>query len=172
MLVAQSSLFGDDTLATARAHVMAELDAGSICPCCDQYARRYRRKLNSGMAAILIWLAKQHEKFGGWIDVHKTAPRFALRSNEVSRLELWALVAAKPGDDPHRRDSGLWAPTARGLQFVRAEIRVPAYAIVYNGIAQGFSSELTTIHQALGEKFSYSELMQLESGTEVRGGRP
>ena len=39
-----------------RAEVQAGLDDGTICPCCDKYVRRYRRKLNASMARSLIWL--------------------------------------------------------------------------------------------------------------------
>ena len=46
--------YEDDTLTRARQRLHARLDEGLFCPCCDQYAKRYRRKMNSGMVRSLI----------------------------------------------------------------------------------------------------------------------
>ena len=49
--LSQLSLFDEDatpdnqTLADAVSHLKANLDDGLHCPCCGQYARRYKRSL-------------------------------------------------------------------------------------------------------------------------------
>ncbi len=54
----QMSMFGinpqRDTLAEAIAEVRAKLDDGVTCPCCKQFAKRYRRKIHATMAACMI----------------------------------------------------------------------------------------------------------------------
>lgn len=85
----------------------ARVRRGERCPCCTQFAKVYRRKLNTGMARVLIWLYHQPFAPGGWVDVANTAPVWVHRNREIGRLAMWGFVEAKPlepGDD--RKDSG------------------------------------------------------------------
>ncbi|MCI0664793.1 MAG: hypothetical protein L0220_27335, partial [Acidobacteria bacterium] len=51
------SEFRDDmTLAEARHLLETLLPVGHACPCCDQFAKEYRRLINSGIARALILL--------------------------------------------------------------------------------------------------------------------
>lgn len=53
---------GSQTLAEARAHVIANRDEGTMCPCCGQLAKVYRRKLNASMALSLVWIYQYFEE--------------------------------------------------------------------------------------------------------------
>jgi hypothetical protein len=71
-----------------------ETPAGTTCPCCDRYAKLYKRKLNTGMVRTLVWLYMRNAKFGAyaWIDVPRTAPRRTLNSAETGKLAHWGLA--------------------------------------------------------------------------------
>jgi hypothetical protein len=150
------------TLSDARRDLLANLDDGVECECCGQYSKRYRRKLNSGMARVLVWLVRECSKLnGGWVNVAESAPTFVRRSNEVSRLVWWGLVEERPNDeDPTRRSSGIWRPTRRGIAFANGNASVQERVVLYNNRCEGFEGDLITIRDALGSKFDYDELMR------------
>jgi len=149
------------TLADARAQVIAGLDEGTTCPCCQQFCKEYKRRLNAGMAAALIWIVRQFEATGQWINVPKEAPRFVLRTKEYGTLKHWRLIESKPNvDDETKRTSGEWRPTEQGIAFVHMRIRVPSHVYLYNNQVRGWADKQVTIAQCLGKKFSYRELMQ------------
>lgn len=152
---------GSITLADARAGFRAELDKGTRCPCCDRFSKRYRRKLNSGMARVLIWLVRETERSGDeWIDVPARAPAWVLRSNESGKMAWWGLVEVRENEsDPSRKTTGDRKVTQKGFDFVYGRVTVPARVILYNDACEGFDGEDITIKDALGKKFSYAELM-------------
>lgn len=153
---------GVNTVADARTRIAAGWEAGdgTPCPVCTQLVKLYRRKLNSGMARILIWLVREAARYPeGWVPVADTAPTFVRRSNEVSRLALWGLVEDQPSDTPARRNSGVWRPTDAGRRFAARETRAPSHVLIFNNVVYGWSAEQIDITAALGETFRYDELM-------------
>lgn len=151
---------GDTTLAEARRHLIAHLDEGVHCPCCDQYARRYKRKLNSGMVRALLWLVQVHRQGNGdWVDVQVNAPAWLLRTKQLPTTRYWGLVERAPNDASTRKSSGQWRPTDLGIRFAFGDVRVPRHVYVYNDVVEAFSAERTDVIEALGDRFSYSELM-------------
>lgn len=158
---------GDDrTISQARAelfapHAFRSPGGRNPCPCCGQNTKLRARRLNAGMAAILCWLVRKSADAGGdFIDVHAVGPRFALRSNEVSRMEHWGLVEAKKNDDESMRDSGMWRPTQLGIDFANGAAVVPSHAMIFDNTVREWSTATFSIHDALaGGKFDYAELM-------------
>lgn len=148
------------TLAAARTFVEMNIEAGVICPCCDEHIKKYKRKLNSGMAAALVWLVGAYRRQGGgWVAVREIAPRHVLKSGEIGKLQHWGLIIPKPNDDPKKRTSGIWGPAPNGVLFADNKIRVPAYVYLISNVVQGWSEETTDVIEALGEDFDYAELM-------------
>lgn len=145
-----------DTLGSARAHLLANLDDGSKCPCCGQFARRYKRKLNSDMARSLILIVDEylHEPSAGWVDIQT----IDVRGGDYAKLRHWGLLESRPNDDETKRTSGLWRPTELGSQFARGVILMPSHAYIYNNTVDGFTDSTTTIREALGDAFDYAEL--------------
>lgn len=144
------------TLLDARRYVQNKREEGVFCPCCGQYAKTYRRKLNSEMALWLIWLVKQFKlKPDDWVDV-KTAP---LRGGDYGKLIHWGLAAQCLNTDKTKRTSGLWKPTEKGIHFSQRRVRVPSHVYLYNNEVLGFRDTLIDIEEALGERFDYAELM-------------
>lgn len=148
------------SLQEAKDLVFLHLDDGISCPCCQQYARRYRRKFNSTMARSLIWLVREwRESDSSWVDVAKTAPRWLVRSNQLPTVRWWGLVERPVSEDPTRKHLGLWLPTRKGILFASNLLRLPSHAVTYRGIVEELNGGLISIHDALGDHFDYSELM-------------
>jgi hypothetical protein len=150
------------TLAEGRAILRELVNDGHKCPVCTQLAKVYRRKINSGMARSLIEMyrvGREGDVAGvqGWVHV---PTQIGARSREEGKLAYWGLVEEEA--EIKREDggrAGYWRVTARGAQFVRNLIQVPKYARVYDGRCLGLTGPDVSIHDALGTKFNYDELM-------------
>lgn len=149
-----------ETLAEAREKLMNTLGgSGTHCPCCDQFVKLYKRKLNSTMAAGVCWLATESGVERQWVSVSERAPRWVVSTRQLATVEHWGLIESKPNVDESKRCSGIWRITLRGVRFVRGEIGVPKHVYLYNARLRGFSDEWTTVHEALGDAYDYAELM-------------
>ena len=143
-------------VSVAKRYIRQNASDGVDCPCCGRLVKEYRRKLNSGMAATLVWMVGKYlgPEGGGWIDVQRDAPKRVLRSRELGKLRHWGLVHQETGKQAS------WAPTQRGVEFVTRKIRVQSHALIQDNVCNGFAGELISIDEALTEKFDYTELME------------
>ena len=121
--------------------------------------KRYKRKLNAGLARFLVYLYRQFEKQPAleWFKIRqaKEGADFGVSiSGEFCKLVCWGLIEAKPNDS-----DGYWRLTDLGNAFVREEASVKSHIIVLNNEFQGFSGGDITIREALSSKFSYEALM-------------
>lgn len=156
------------SLRDARRWVQASLTTGIACPCCDQYAREYRRSINSAMARTMILLYR-FVPADGWVKVEdlfnelrvKGIRWVPVRADEA-KLRYWELIEAKQGvrdDDSDRL--GIYRLTALGRRFVRREIQVTRTMLVYNSAAKPVTdAPLIWIDEALGKRFNYRALME------------
>jgi len=147
------------TIEEVRRVMQDKLFKGTNCPCCGQHAKIYKRRLNSGMVASLIWLVLKYEETGDWVEPQKTAPRYVLANREMGKLLHWSLVDIKENDDTSRRTSGLWMPTPLGVDFAKNNVFISTYVYLYTNDVVGFSQITTNAREALGKKFNYDELM-------------
>jgi len=146
------------TLEEAREILEANLDKGISCPCCTQYARRYRRKLNAGLARFLIYLYRQFQKQPQleWFNIRqaKEGADFGVSiSGEFCKLQCWGLIEPRP------KDSGYWRLTDLGRAFVEKRTTVKSHIVVFNNTLEGFHGCDILITDALASKFDYDELM-------------
>lgn len=153
------------TLQEAVDEVLAGREKGIECPCCGQLAKVYRRKLNSAMAYVLVVLMRRavthpQEK---WVHVPSllNGHGSAARGGDWAKLWWWGLLQPRPG---RRRDgsrrTGYWRLTTDGVDFASERIEVPRYVYIYNGEALDRDDDSwIDIHDALGERFNYDELM-------------
>jgi hypothetical protein len=156
-----------DTLGAARRSLMDvgrwAQPSGVVCPCCDQRAKVYRRKLNSAMARSLIAIYRFFQKagHGEWLNICQYLT-YNVSVGDAAKLAYWDLI--EPMTDAQRPDGsprvGLYRATSTGWRFVRGEDTVPSHVVIYNAQVLGFSQERCTLRDALGEPFDYSELMQ------------
>lgn len=131
---------------------------GAICPTCTQHSQVYRWSLYSTAAQALILFYR----IGGINDfVHSNQLKdHGYRGQgDAARLRMWELVEreAEARDDGGR--SGYWRVTPHGERFVRGTGTIHRYAFIYAGRVLHFDGDQVTIHDALGKRFSYDEIM-------------
>ncbi len=151
------------TLEGARTTFRSQLEGGAPvrCPCCKRNARIYRRRLNSGMARVLIRMVQIHRQPSDlWIHIHDIFGGFGQKHRDWPLLKLWGLVEPRTKKTRTENARGWWRVTELGRAFVADRTRAPAYVFVFDGEKMGSSDEVVSIREALGTKFDYRELMR------------
>ena len=143
------------SLGEARDYVRDNLEEGLLCPCCEQYAKVYRRRINKGQAQSLIRLYRLGAQAqNGWVHVRD----LGAASREEGKLVHWGLVE-EGGKRADGGRGGWWRLTANGRAFVEGRIGVAKYVYLYNArLLRVDNSEYVTIHDALGEPFLLTDL--------------
>ena len=145
-------------LDTARDAVIQAVTTGRAiqCPCCDRRVSRYRRRIHAEMAKFLCDLVRlTFEKEQEWIHVDLLRPK----NGNYSMLRLWGLAEPSSKRTAYANAHGLWRVTPEGLRFARKACTVSKYLFLWNGRVIGRSEDQVTIHDCLGTRFSYAELM-------------
>lgn len=162
-----SDLSKDCTLEEAKQWLRARFEDGAECPCCTQFVKLYKRKLNSSMALAAVYIYKyfQSHQSAEWLHVPSYLSRITtgatVRGGDWAKLRYWGLIEDQKGvrTDGSER-VGNYRITNNGKLFVAGDLRVPKHMFLYNGeLQKRRDTETTSIEEALGEKFSYSELM-------------
>jgi hypothetical protein len=145
-----------------RRYVQDNLDEGCWCPCCDQFAKRYKRKLNSGMARLLMETNNISRKLNGdgWIDLARMLNPRITYNREWGKLCYWGLLEAKDAPPTPSRLHEKYRITAAGVEFVLLQRKVPQFVRVYNNEVLGFEGKLIDIMDAIDNKFDYHEMMR------------
>lgn len=153
------------SLREARRDLRTSLDEGIRCPCCDKFAKRYKRRLNGAVVRSLAWLVLASDdpriaEAGGWVDVPKHGPRWMMRGNPHPKLALWGFAERRPIDDESSsRSSGVWRPTSLGRAFVDGSIDAPAHLYEYLSEVQAFAEQRVRFSEVLDVAFDYRALM-------------
>lgn len=136
-------------------------NGGDYCPLCTQFAKVYKRSINSSMARDLIMMYRDSGK--DWCHLPTVRAKQKSRGNrEESKLRYWGLVREDP--EAIREDggrAGWWQVTDKGELWVQGKIRVPKYALVYDSRCLGLKGEPVDIQTALGRRFNLEELMSI-----------
>ena len=150
------------TLKQARELLLNGVGAGTVCPCCRQFAKVYRRALNAPMARWLIWIVKAFLVECRWYDFRES-PMIQARKGggDFAKLLHWGLIqTAEPSQVQNtKRTSGLYRPTSKGINYALGRMSVPSHVFLYNNTVAGWSDKKVTIQEALGEQFDYRALM-------------
>lgn len=152
------------TIGDAKRFIHKRFHDGVECPCCEQFVKLYRRKLNSSMFRTLVLLHLEQEKTGSWVHIRKLLAKNKISQGTDSALLVhWGLIKERPKnpDDSARKTSGYWKVTKKGRLFLGGKIKVPSKIFVYNSRLHGLSSDLVAAHDCAGENFNYKELMEL-----------
>ena len=136
------------TLEEARDWLRGQSATGARCPCCRQFVKVYRRKLNSSMAR---WLIRWHRATEGDCQFHKSSIIHS-SSGEWGVLRNWTLI--EPNDD-----WSMWRQTEIGRLFVENRAVVPSHAVIYDNRCLRVEGDSISIVRSLGRKFDYNELM-------------
>ena len=147
------------TLNEAREYLGSKKEEGVACPCCGQYAKVYYRKFNRNMARFLMSLAKNSSVEKKWI--HYKDCEYS--SRDYAGITYWGLASIRKSDGETKRSSGYWLPTKKGVDFINGKIEIPSHVIIFTNKIDwsrgGFSSTHISIEDALGEEFSFEELL-------------
>lgn len=136
--------------------------AGYRCPCCGQFVKEYARKLNSSMARVLILIYQSGNfEYLHVEDFLKKLNRGDLRA-DFHKLRYWGLLKKKieNREDGSARN-GFYKISPLGIMFVEGKLTVNEKILIFNNEFKGFTGNQINIHQALGNKFSYKELMSV-----------
>lgn len=150
------------SLASAKNSLMRQVKKGAVCPCCERWTKVYSRKITNSMAYGLILLSKSTERRVHLENYFKSLNIPASIRADIPKLRFWGFILPLVGDksdgNPH---NGYYAVTRKGKQFVNGEIQVQSHIEIYNNeyIGDSESGRLISIKQALGNKFSYEELL-------------
>lgn len=160
-------VFDGATLDDAKAFVQTNLRTGCSCPTCGQYAKLYKRPINATMAYALCMIYQHFKRHPNHVWLH--IPQFLIQvkrdstiaGGDVVKLRYWGLLerAAGERDDGSNR-VGRYRITELGKNFVEGKIAVPKYVFLYNQRLFRLSEEMATIHDALGTRFNYAQLME------------
>jgi hypothetical protein len=143
------------TLLMAKEWLLTNVSEGAKCPCCGQNAKVYRRKLHATIAKALIQL----HHAGGSEDYQHT-PSLPGDTHEISQASWWGLIEEENYSvRPDGGRAGFWKLTEEGNRFVLGVGAIPEYAFVYNGNVVELQGLGVTIHDCLGTKFDYLELI-------------
>lgn len=142
-------------LGEAQDWVRQRIEDGVHCPCCTQYAKVYRRKLNRRIALTMIAMYRKSRK--GWVYLPTIGGSKldvpSARSGEVSFAQHWGLIQRS-------EDRGYWQITELGESFLLNGVKIPKYARIYDGRLLNLDPEQTvSIVDVLGIDFDYNELM-------------
>jgi hypothetical protein len=155
----QVALFDDDpgddwTVRDAQKWLAEHVEEGVNCPVCHQRAKIYRRNIHATMAATAVKMYRH----GGAREFIHTAD-LPGDTHEASELSWWGLIEEEKIRRPDGGRAGYWCLTPLGRQWVLGLAHVQRYAHVYDGNVLSHSGGPVSVHDALGEKFNYWELM-------------
>jgi hypothetical protein len=157
-LLIDGRMVDDPLLSEAQAWLRARVDDGAHCPCCKQFAKVYKRRINArqALALITLWRACGQD----WGHVPSIDKRLAGDGGMIAYLRWWGLIEESQERRADGGRAGWWRITDQGGSFVRGVKSVPKYAHIYDGSCLRFSGDMVTIRDALGAKFDYDKLMR------------
>lgn len=155
------------TIEQEKQRLREEWQDGTRCQCCNQYVKLYKRRITSTMAHRLITFWKYIEKNnldGEYIHVDSLFASMKLKPcGDFAKLVYWGLIVRKHGDrDDGSSRNGYYRLTADGLRFVKNNLRVDEYRLVFNSEVYNPRGpvKLVWITDCLNKHFNYSELMK------------
>jgi len=145
------------TLDEAKTFLKENYEEGTICPCCNQSVKLYKRKLTSSMARSLITLFLLNKSKEGY---YHTSSLHNSGGGDFTKLKYWDLIEEMKNEDKAKKSSGSWKITEKGKSFVTGNIPLQEKVKLYNNKFWGFYGEEISIVTALNNKFDYVELMR------------
>lgn len=149
----------DTPLLEVREWLRYNLEDGTHCPACTQYAKVYRRKLTAVAAVGMIAMHRDGGDRDGWIHLPTLLPTKS--GGDEAKAQHWGLIEPMPDveRDDGSRHTGWWRLTSHGARFVSRIDRIPKYARIYDGECLNLEGNLISIQDCLGTRFNYDDLM-------------
>ena len=129
-----------------RIKIEAEKPKGTICACCGNKVKLYRRTINYDMAICILYMLKfyRYSEKAQEYQYYTKKDFFSeliLSGNEYvlenfTKLKYWDIIAPMPTGKKRNGKivykKGYFALTENGVKFAQREIGLPKYAFVYN----------------------------------------
>lgn len=145
-----------ETIKEAKEMLKENWGYGVKCPCCNQFVKLYKRKINVTQVRGLANLVRLFNRDGSYH--HVTEIGVVAAGGEFARLERFGLINQLKNEDPAKKTSGMWKPTQSGIDFISNKVAIPKFCQMYNGKIYGFSEAKIQITDVI-ENFNYEELM-------------
>jgi hypothetical protein len=163
--MSQLSFFDSrDTLTEAKQAVQSMLGEGIRCPCCGQYARRYRFGLSEKNIYLLSRLYHMTGNTEDYVHIDRLADYARARikgGTSFSILAWWNLIHERVNTDKDKKTSGFWRVTDLGVDFLHGVARVPKYVYSFNDTIEiNAEDPFIPIGEIPWKRFSYEELMR------------
>lgn len=137
-------------------------DEGVICPCCNRYTRRYKRKITKSMILGLHLIKKSGKTdYIHLQEFFKNQDCPSSTFGDVAKLRFWGLIdklETERPDGSHR--NGFYRITQQGIDFLEGKLKVPPYVIIRNDIPVSFSTdEPIGVFESSLQGFNFRDLM-------------
>ena len=147
------------TILEGRAHLSANFEKGTICPCCSQFVKVYKYKLYANSIKALIELSHLGPGFHH-ISKYAEATKHRPRAAHFADLRHWGFIRKSMEPVDGKKSSGFWEITLEGHKFIYGKTTAKERVRIFNNNLFGFEGEEISVLQALGNKFNYDELMK------------
>jgi len=151
---------GDDwPLGEARDWLRDRVEDGASCPCCRQFAKVYKRKINhSAVRGLVAIYAQRNNENGGY--AHLPSLGLGRLGGEAARLSYWGLIEEERVEREDGGRAGWWRITPQGIDWLHSRIAVPTYARIYDGRLLGLTGAPWRVKDAVKEHFDLRDLME------------
>lgn len=148
-------------LPEARELLKERRDHGVDCPVCGQLAKVYKRKLTESMVRVLYELGARNRGWDDWpksewVHINAEIPQ---RARDFSTTAFFKLAEEELSRRPDGGRAGYWRITDEGVHFLKGEIGVAKYALIYDGEVLGYEGKTVTVDDVAPE-FDLADLMQ------------
>lgn len=134
---------------------------GTSCRACEARVSEYRRHVHSTVAFCLIYAFRHHGLDWFKLEAEIRHGGEDIRTEDFPKCRWWDLVEKKPKDpDAEGNTSGIYRLTEKGAAFVRREVRIFWTCVEFRSKPIRFEGEMVDIDSCLGDKWSWSELME------------
>lgn len=133
---------------------------GILCPVCLRKARNQKRPFNANMArgVAFLWRAGGGDR-RQWVHMPSVAPRSVVKQGgDWSVAKHWGLAEEQINEETRKRNSGWWRGTPKLGQFIRGEIPIDKFVILFDKQCLGFEGPDLHYADALPE-FNFAEFM-------------
>lgn len=150
------------TLAEARQYLRDRIYAGVQCPCCEQQAKVYLRKLNRTMVLTPLYLLRyrgfEWTQLSTFVKEHEELDQLARQAGYQTMAQHWGLIESEKARRDDGGRTGWWRLTPRGRLFVLGRITVPERAALYASRCLGLTGDPIRFIDAYGAGFDLRDI--------------
>lgn len=143
---------------------------GCTCPVCNQNVKLQKYSISAETAKCLLTLYKLNKKYPEkkWFHVAKDIKISITVSGSFAKMRYWGLIEQQEKSEnvTHKKTSGMWCITDKGIDFVLMKIKISKFIKTYNQKFYGFAEVKSekdkdvSISDTLSTKFNYQDLLK------------